>query len=111
MVPEVTDQIIDRIRAVLDPCSCLTDSPVNIVDMGLVESVEIEGTSVEIELVPTSPMCLYMAEIMDEVKAEVSALDAVEEVHVRQNIETIWRPNRLAEHLKTTERAAIGQFQ
>lgn len=97
---ELQQRVIGQLEEVLDPCSCMTEHPVNIVDLGLVEAVEIDGDSVEIELLPTTPMCMYMTQIMDEVEDEVSKLDRVGAVTVTQNVEDLWRPDRMDEELQ-----------
>ena len=89
------DHVYDRLDRVLDPCSCLTERPLSIVELGLVESVEVDDGSVAVELVPTSPVCLYMAQIVEEVEAEVNRLDGVDEVVVEQLIDVLWRPERM----------------
>ena len=88
-------QVISRLERVLDPCSCLTEQPMNIVELGLVEEVAIEGTVVRVELVPTTPLCLYMAQIIDEAETEICTLDWVTAVHIAQNVEILWRPDRI----------------
>ena len=88
-------QVIDRLDTVLDPCSCMTDTPMSIVELGIVEEVFIDGHHVEIALVPTTPFCLYMAKIRDEIQAEVSTLARVEEVQVETILDELWVPERM----------------
>ena len=100
MTSNLTTQVLARLDRVLDPCSCMTDTPMSIVELGLVESIEVDddagdGVSVDVELVPTSPMCLYMTQIIDEAEAEIGTLDAVDAVRVTQTLETLWRPERM----------------
>ena len=95
MSDDRTDEIYDRLDKVLDPCSCLTERPLSIVELGLVERVAVDDGAVAIDLVPTSPVCLYMAQIIEEVKVEVSCLDDVDEVVVEQTIDVLWRPERM----------------
>lgn len=96
------DAVYSRLDNVLDPCSCTTANPVSIVDLGLVEDVQVEAESVEIRLLPTSPMCLYMGQIMNDAKAEVMEIDGVENVDLEaiDATEKMWRPERLADDLK-----------
>ena len=108
MTEELVNQVLTRLERVLDPCSCMTDHPVSIVDLGLVESIEVGDGSVDVELVATSPMCLYMADIVDEATAEVSTLDGVEEVQVTQNVRKLWRPERMDPALRERKREQFG---
>lgn len=100
------DAVHDRLDRVLDPCSCLTDRPLSIVELGLIEHVEVEDGSVTIELVPTSPVCLYMAQIVEEVEAEVGALDTIDEVSVTPTTDILWRPERMDDGLWREKRAS-----
>jgi len=54
------NNIIAQLDDVFDPCSCMTDDPVSIVELGLVENVERDGGSVSIELLSTTPICMYI---------------------------------------------------
>ena len=99
MTSDRTQRVIAQLEEVLDPCSCMTENPVNIVDLGLVEEIKVEDSSVRVELVPTTPMCLYMAQIIDEAEAELLKIDDIEEVKFTQNIEKLWRPDRMDDEL------------
>lgn len=89
---------------VLDPCSCASDHPINIVDFGLVEEIEIDDHGhVGVTLLLTSQRCTYFINMSDEIVERVSQLPAVESVDVHQSTEgKIWTPDRMSE----TERAA-----
>jgi predicted dehydrogenase len=58
---------MDALTGVLDPCSCFTEDPVDIVDMGIVENVRAEDGTVEVELLLTSPGCTYLPYIERDV--------------------------------------------
>lgn len=89
---------------VLDPCSCASDHPINIVDFGLIEEIEIDDHGhVGVTLLLTSQRCTYFIDMSDEIVERVSQLPAVESVDVHQSTEgKIWTPDRMSE----TERAA-----
>lgn len=104
MATELDQRVVNQLDEVLDPCSCMTDNPVSIVDLGLVNEIEWQDGSVDIELLPTTPMCMYMTQIMDEAEEEVLKLDDVEEVEITQNVEDIWRPERMDDELLEAKR-------
>lgn len=89
----------------------MTDNPVNIVELGLVEDIKIEDGSVSIQLLPTTPMCMYMTQIMDEAEAEVRKLDGVEEVEITQNVEDMWRPERMDDELLEAKKERLDAQQ
>jgi metal-sulfur cluster biosynthetic enzyme len=96
------DHVVQQLEEVLDPCSCNTASPVSIVELGLVEEIQVEDRSVSIRLLPTSPMCLYMGQIMRDAEREVQKIDAIDDVDIEiiNATEKMWRPERLSDDLK-----------
>ena len=89
------EEILARLERVLDPCSCMTDRPLNIVELGLVEEISWGETDVSVELVPTSPICLYMGEMIAEATAELRSLPWVDDVSVTQRSDRLWHPERM----------------
>ncbi len=51
--------LIDALRGVYDPCC--QDRGVSIVDMGVVEDVRHTGALVEVDLIPTTGWCPFVA--------------------------------------------------
>lgn len=100
-----------KLAKVLDPCSCASEHPINLVDFGLVESIEIDATGhVEITLLLTSQRCTYFMEMSDEIVDRVSELSAVETVDVHQSTEgKIWTPDRMSEQERTARRERFHQ--
>lgn len=101
-------EIVQRLDDVLDPCSCMTDNPVSIVELGLVEEIKRDDEMVNIELLPTTPMCMYMTQIIDEAEAEVLKIDGIEDVDVSQNVEDMWRPERMDDELQQAKEEQFG---
>jgi metal-sulfur cluster biosynthetic enzyme len=104
-------EVVERLDDVLDPCSCMTDNPVSIVELGLLNDIEREDGSVSIELLPTTPMCMYMTQIIDEAETEVSKIDGVDDVDVSQNVEDMWRPERMADELQQAKDEVGSQLK
>jgi len=91
------DAVIDELSTVLDPCSCKTEEPVNIVDLGLVENVAVDDGAVSIRLVLTSNVCMYFVEMSEEIIERVGDIEGVEDVEVDQETEKVWTPSRMAD--------------
>jgi metal-sulfur cluster biosynthetic enzyme len=85
------------IRA-LDECydPCCRDRKISIVDMGLIESIEIQGGNVSIEMVLTSGWCPFAARLLEMIKEEVSKLPAVDAVDVEVVWNPTWTPERMS---------------
>jgi len=74
------DQVTEALRRVVDPCSIATGVPINLVDMGIVRGIKIDGTHVEIQLRFTSPVCWQASNIISAIEDNLMAIDGVERV-------------------------------
>lgn len=78
------------LRQVKDP-----ELGLNIVDIGLVYDIEIEGSQVHVTMTLTSPGCPSGPEIMTEADRAIRMLDGVEDVDVELVWEPFWTPERI----------------
>ena len=92
----------NALRNVLDPCSCFTDEPVNIVDLGLVENVSFEEGSVRVDPLLTSPGCTYYPYIKRDVESRLLDLDGVDTVEVNEVTGEVWTRDRMDDDVRTT---------
>jgi metal-sulfur cluster biosynthetic enzyme len=85
------------IRA-LDECydPCCKDRRISVVDMGLIESVEIVGREVRIEMVLTTGWCPFASRLLEMVEEEVGKLPAVDAVEVEVVWDPAWTPERMS---------------
>ena len=85
------------IRA-LDECydPCCRDRRISVVDMGLIESVEIIGREVRIEMVLTTGWCPFASRLLEMVEEEVGKLPAVDAVEVEVVWDPAWTPERMS---------------
>jgi metal-sulfur cluster biosynthetic enzyme len=51
---------------------------------------------------------MYMTQIIDEAVMEVEKLSGVESVEVDQNIEDMWRPDRMSDELRDAREQRLG---
>jgi metal-sulfur cluster biosynthetic enzyme len=93
------DQVKLALRRVKDP-----DLNLNIVDLGLVYSVRVDGATVNVDLTLTSPGCPSGPEIMKDIEQELAALPGVE--HVAVNL--IWTPFWTPDRIEPRVRAYLG---
>jgi metal-sulfur cluster biosynthetic enzyme len=86
------------LERIYDPCSVATRSPLNIVDMGLVREVEVDGEhNVRVSICPTSPSCMLMASITEGAEKELRTIEGAAEVEVRIDAEFFWTPDAMTE--------------
>jgi len=93
------DPWVERVRAeladVIDPCSCLTPTPVSIVDLGLVRDVRRDGDRIAVHLCMTDPMCMYFVDIASEIQRRVAEAGWDGEVAVEWDTDADWEPARM----------------
>lgn len=84
------DQVKLALRRVKDP-----ELNLNIVDLGLIYGIRVDGDVVSIDMTLTSPGCPSGPEIMGEAEKEVRALPAVGDVNVNLIWSPFWSPDRI----------------
>ena len=90
-------RVWDELKTVYDP-----EIPVNIVDLGLVYSCDIQmleqgGHRVDIKMSMTAPGCGMGNIIKADVEGKLARLPGVNEVHVEVVLDPPWNPSRMSE--------------
>lgn len=93
------EQVKLALRRVKDP-----DLHLNIVDLGLLYGIRVDGSTVNVDMTLTSPACPSGPEIVGSVEREVSAIDGVETV--KTNI--VWTPFWTPDRIEPRVRAYLG---
>jgi FeS assembly SUF system protein len=90
------EQVIEALKECYDP-----EIPVNVVDLGLIYDVSIEGEGiVHIKMTLTMPGCPMGAFIAQDVKNHVLQVKGVRDVEVELVFEPPWTPERMTEEAK-----------
>jgi metal-sulfur cluster biosynthetic enzyme len=86
-------EILRTLQGVSDP-----EVGVNIVDLGLIYSIEIDGDRVSIVMTMTTPACPMHSYLIQEVRETILAeFEEVAEVEVRVVWEPVWSPKMISE--------------
>jgi metal-sulfur cluster biosynthetic enzyme len=93
------DQVKLALRRVKDP-----DLQLNIMDLGLVYGIAVDGTTVKVDMTLTSPACPSGPELMTNAEKEVMTLAGVEKVEVN----LVWMPFWTPEKMEPRVRAYLG---
>ncbi|HEY8832208.1 MAG TPA: metal-sulfur cluster assembly factor [Gemmatimonadaceae bacterium] len=93
------DQVKLALRRVKDP-----DLQLNIIDLGLVYAIAVDGTTVKVDMTLTSPACPSGPELMTNAENEVKSLPGVEKVEVN----LVWMPFWTPEKMEPRVRAYLG---
>jgi metal-sulfur cluster biosynthetic enzyme len=96
-IEEASPKLKTVIRA-LDECydPCCRERKISVVDMGLIESIEIQGGNVSIEMVLTSGWCPFAVRLLEMIKGEVGKLPEVDAVNVDVVWDPTWTPERMS---------------
>jgi len=97
--PPTADQVKMALRKVKDP-----ELNLNIVDLGLVYEIGVDGSEVDIDMTLTSPGCPAGPQIMGDVERAVKAMSGVSAV----NINLVWQPFWSPEKIEPRVRAYMG---
>ena len=84
------DQVKLALRRVKDP-----ELNLNIIDLGLVYDIRVEGRDVAVDMSLTSPGCPSGPEIMGDVEQQLRAMPDVGEVAVNLVWSPMWSPERI----------------
>ena len=93
------DQVKLALRRVKDP-----ELNLNILDLGLVYAIRVEGSAVSIDMSLTSPGCPSGPEIMTDAENQLKTLPGVTDVSVN----LVWSPFWTPERIEPRVRAYLG---
>ena len=89
------EQVKMALRRVKDP-----ELNLNIVDLGLVYGVRVDGTKVSVDMSLTSPGCPSGPEIMTGAEEAVRSVPGVEDVQVNLVWTPFWTPDRIEPRIR-----------
>ena len=93
--------LTDALRQVLDP-----DLMINIIDLGLVYSINHTDRQVVILMTLTSPACPNGPQIMSEARRSLERLDGVDAAEIKLTWDPAWSPDRITDEA----RDQLGMF-
>lgn len=93
------DQVKLALRRVKDP-----ELNLNILDLGLIYGIAVEGKDVKVDMSLTSPGCPSGPEIMSEAEQQLKALPGVGDVQMN----LVWSPPWTPERIEPRVRAYLG---
>ena len=89
---ETETTVLDSLRSVIDP-----ELMVNIVDLGLVYDVRVDGEKADVAMTLTSPSCPAGPQIVHQAKMAVEGCEAITESNIRLTMSPPWSPERMTE--------------
>ncbi len=89
------EQVYEALQDCYDP-----EIPVNIVDLGLVYDVEVEGSAVAVKMTLTTPGCGMGGMIASNAQSLIMEIPGVEEANVDLVWDPPWDPGRISEEAR-----------
>ncbi len=86
------DAIVDALRTVIDP-----ELNVNVVDLGLVYTVQSREDEVDVEMTLTTPACPAGPEILRNAVSALEKLEGVSKANVKLVMSPPWSPDRMSD--------------
>ena len=88
----IKSQIIESLRKVIDP-----DLGVNIVDLGFVREVQVDGLQASLDVTLTNPFCPLTSVIEDQMRNELVGQGVIEDFEVSWVFDPPWTPDQVSE--------------
>jgi len=98
-MPVTEKDVRTALKGVKDP-----ELGLDLVVLGLVYDIDIEGPVVKTTISLTSPMCPVAGEIVEQARQAVAAVEGVEESEVQLTFDPPWTPERISPLI----RASLG---
>lgn len=89
------DEIIEKLKRCLDP-----ELGVNIVDLGLVYGVNIEGSKVNVLMTLTTPGCPLDSYFVKDITGKLKTIKGISDVSVELTFEPPWNTEKMSEESK-----------
>lgn len=103
------ERVREKCREVVDPCSAATGSNLDIVEMGLVESIDVTDGHVAVRMRLTTPVCHMVPYFAEEVEARVSSLSGVASVDLETDDGFEWTADMMSDEAKERRRAVLDE--
>ena len=94
--PPTVDEVRSALRRVKDP-----ELNLNIVDLGLVYEMAVDGRAVKVDMSLTSPGCPSGPEIMRDAELAVKNVPGVTDVAINLVWSPIWTPDRIEPRVRS----------
>ena len=97
---EITEKDVRKaLKTVKDP-----ELHLDLVVLGLVYDIEIDGANVKATISLTSPMCPVAEQLVEDARTAIAGVEGVEQAEVRLTFDPPWTPERISPLI----RASLG---
>lgn len=93
--PVTVDAALDLLRGIFDP-----ELQYNIVDLGLIYDLKIEGSVAKVKMTLTTPACPYGPMLIEQVRLLLPTIQGIKEARIELVWEPPWSPQRMTEEAR-----------
>ena len=86
------DAILNALRSVKDP-----ELNINVVDLGLVYTIQIQDDQVDVEMTLTTPACPAGPEILRNAQGALEGIEGVARANVKLVMSPPWSPDKMSD--------------
>jgi metal-sulfur cluster biosynthetic enzyme len=94
-VSVTVDEVEEALTNVIDP-----ELGLDFVELGLIYTIEVEGSEVFVSFSLTSPGCPIGPQVAEQIEEFVGELDGVENVYPKMTFTPAWTPEMMSEEAK-----------
>lgn len=94
-MPVEQDAVVAALKTVYDP-----ELGVNIVDLGLVYTIQVREAEVDMEMTFTSPACPVGPEILRNAVEAIESVEGVSKANVKVVMAPPWSPDRMTDEAR-----------
>lgn len=87
--------IMKKLEKVIDP-----ELGIDVVNLGLIYDIKIEGKNATVVMTATTPMCPLLGEMLADVQHKLSEIEELDEIHVELVWDPPWTPDRMSKEAK-----------
>ena len=91
-IDTLRDKVVTALRTVHDP-----ELPVNIYDLGLIYTLDIDDTAVRVTMTLTAPNCPVADQIVEDVRKSVSGVEGVSDTKVELVFDPPWSTEKMSD--------------
>ena len=87
--------LLEALKNVIDP-----ELMINIVDLGLIYSIDQEDDKVKVEMTLTSPACPAGPQLVQQSKLAIEKVEGVKEAEIKLVLSPPWSPDRMTDEAR-----------
>ncbi|GAB7020660.1 metal-sulfur cluster assembly factor [Halostagnicola bangensis] len=103
------EAVRESLREIVDPCSAATGSNLDIVEMGLVKSIDVSENHVHVSMRLTTLTCHMVPYFFEEVEGRVGDLAGIESVELETDGGFEWSEEMLSDTAKQKRQAVLDE--